>query len=77
METNKDIFGNELKAGDNICFKLSLGRNNHPLVRAKVKEIKGNWAFIDSYTENADTECARLINKLNKKVEIGRVVKCF
>lgn len=89
MERNiKDMFGNELKKGDNICFTFSMRKDEKPIVKAKIGGfIYGkvcndsgqytDWIIIDHYIETGTVEQARREKKLVQKVSPGRVVKCY
>jgi len=83
-----DMFGNELKVGDNICFTLSMRVDQKPIVKAKIGGfIYGktcdnfgrytNWIAIDCYVETSTVEWAREEGKLIQKVSPTRVVKCY
>lgn len=83
----KDMFGLELSKGDTICFILSMGKTDKPMVKATIKNIivgqKENcygeytdW-LVPEFIENDTIERARLENKLVSKIKPNRVVKCY
>ena len=72
------MFGTPLAEGDTICFNLNLGRTYKPLVRATVAGFAdGDWIVIGAFLPSAAVDTARDYGKLNKKIMISRVVKCF
>ena len=80
----KDKFGNELKIGDNVCFTISMRKDQKPIVRAKIAGfIYGNndgcndYAVLGDYTEEHDSKWAANEKKLISKVVTHRVVKCY
>lgn len=76
-----DMYGNELKVGDNVCFTISMRKDDKPIVKAKVGGFicgkTTDWIVIDEYVESSSVEWGRLENKLIKKVSTSRVVKCY
>ena len=82
-----DLFGLELNVGDKVCFTLSMRKDEKPLVKGKITEIKygktpNDWCgyndyIVVDYVQTATTEWAEREKKLPGKVLSTRVVKCY
>lgn len=78
-----DMFGIEVCVGDNICFTLSMRKDQKPIVKATVTGLlygktpdSPNYFQIE-YVESPTVRWARLEHKLIQKVSCDRVVKCY
>lgn len=84
-----DSVGNTIQKGDKICFTLNMRKDQKPLVRAVIKDLKHStrqsggcpptqydWCIVE-YIESAVVEWARKENKLPKQVAADRVIKCY
>lgn len=82
-----DQYGLELKVGDNVCFTLSMRKDQKPIIKARITEIKvaqkpssdgvyNDWLVIEPI-ESRVVEWARIEHKLISKVTPTRVVKCY
>lgn len=81
------MVGHELKAGDTICFTLSMRIDQKPIVRATIKDFvfgknqnyDGEYTdwIVPEYIESSDVEWGRHECKLPKKISPHRVVKCY
>jgi hypothetical protein len=82
-----DKYGNELKAGDSVCFIHKHSMESQHIVKAIVKEIcpmkedkdfpdlnknKG-WVIIDKYVDDWYNND----KKAKKKIMAERVIKCY
>ena len=79
--TVTDMFGNELKVGDTVCFTISMRIDQKPIVAATVGSFNCTgqrvWIILGEYRKSPDVEWATKENKLIKKVLSSRVVKCY
>ena len=77
------MYGIELHKGDNICFTLSMRKDQKPMVKAKVIDFaygKSEDAMdfiLVEYIESQDVAWGRLEKKLPQKVSSHRVIKCY
>lgn len=80
-KTGTDMYGEELKKGDNICFTISLRKDQKPLVKAVIagfgKDARNDWVIIGSYVDSPSVRQAESEKKLPAKVSSGRVIKCY
>lgn len=88
MEKIVDMFGNELKVGDTICFTLSMRKDQKPIVCATIADFKPDntefglannnaWIILGEYRNNPTYSWAKNEGKLIAKVSSHRVVKCY
>lgn len=82
-----DKYGNEIKAGDNVCFLHKHSMESQYIVKAIVGEVKPmkedkdfpkltenrGWVIIDRYVD----ETLNSNPKAKKKVMAERVIKCY
>lgn len=87
MDKVLDKYGNELKAGDSVCFIHKHSMESQYIVKAIVAEVKPmkkdkdfpnlnenrGWVIIDKYVD----EHINNSPKAKKKVSADRVVKCY
>ncbi len=82
-----DKYGNELKAGDSVCFIHKHSMESQYIVKAIVKEVcpmkmdkdfpelaeNRGWVIIDKYVDDWYNND----KKAKKKVKAERVIKCY
>lgn len=87
MDKVLDAYGNELKAGDSVCFVHKHSMESQDIVKAIVAEVKPmkkdkdfpnlnenrGWVIIDKYVDDYMNEDSRA----KKKIIAERVVKCY
>ena len=84
-----DSVGNIIQKGDTICFTLNMRKDQKPLVRAVIKDLKHStsqsggcppvlydWCFVE-HIESPVVEWARKEKKLPRRVAADRVIKCY
>lgn len=80
-KTGTDMYGEELKKGDSICFTISLRKDQKPLVKAVIagfdKDARNDWVIIGTYVDSPSVRQAESEKKLPAKVSSGRVIKCY
>ena len=93
MKPIYDKFGNELQCGDNICFSVSMRKDQKPIVRVKIAgfitdKSGDDWVLLGDpipvaddlsprNSGNADYDWACHEGKMPKKVIAYRVIKCY
>ena len=79
-----DMYGNELHAGDNVCFVYKYRLQSQCVVKAVVKEVKPykdptlskvneGWVYIEKYFDT----WMDWVDKKPSKVTSSRVIKCY
>ena len=88
MDKVYDAFGLEINIGDNVCFTLSMRKDQKPIVKGKITNFifcepndlygSNRVVYVEvEYVDSPIVEQAKREKKLISKVVSYRVVKCY